>query len=240
MYEALVAAVAVLAGAIASVAGFGIGSLLTPVLSVSVGTRLAVALVSIPHLVGTALRLWRLRAHLDRRVLLGFGIASAAGGLVGAFFFSRAGSPTLALVFGLLLILAGTSEITGLARRVELRGPAAWVAGGVSGLFGGMVGNQGGIRSAALLGFHLPRHAFVATATATALFVDLARMPIYFAVEGRAIVAEWPLLVLTVVGVVAGTLAGERVLSRIPEPIFRRVVAALIIALGVYMVSRGV
>ena len=240
MYEALVAAVAVLAGAIASVAGFGIGSLLTPVLSVSVGTRLAVALVSIPHLVGTALRLWRLRAHLDRRVLLGFGIASAAGGLVGAFFFSRAGSPTLALVFGLLLLLAGTSELTGLARRVELRGPAAWVAGGVSGLFGGMVGNQGGIRSAALLGFHLPRHAFVATATAIALLVDLARMPVYFAVEGRAIVAEWPLLVLAVAGVVAGTLAGERVLTRIPEAIFRRVVAALIIGLGVYMVSRGV
>lgn len=240
MYEALVAAVALLAGAVASVAGFGIGSLLTPVLSVSVGTRLAVALISVPHFVGTGLRLWRLRAHVDRGVLLGFGIASAAGGLAGAFFFSRAGSPTLALVFGLLLLLAGTSEITGLARRVELRGVPAWIAGAVSGLFGGMVGNQGGIRSAALLGFHLPRHAFVATATAIALAVDLARMPVYFAVEGRAILAEWPLLVLTVGGVVAGTLVGERALSRIPEPVFRRVVAALIIALGVYMVTRGV
>lgn len=239
MYEALVAAVALLAGAVASVAGFGIGSLLTPVLSVSLGTRLAVALISIPHFVGTGLRLWRLRAHVDRGVLLGFGIASAAGGLAGAFFFSRAGSPTLALVFGLLLLLAGTSELTGLARRVELRGAPAWIAGGVSGLFGGMVGNQGGIRSAALLGFHLPRHAFVATATAIALAVDLARMPVYFAVEGRAILAEWPLLVLTVGGVVAGTLVGERALSRIPEPVFRRVVAALIIALGVYMVTRG-
>ena len=128
----------------------------------------------------------------------------------------------------------------GTGDRERLRGPAAGVAGGVSGLVGGMVGNQGGIRSAALLGFHLPRHAFVATATAIALLVDLARMPVYFAVEGRAIVAEWPLLVLAVAGVVAGTLAGERVLTRIPEAIFRRVVAALIIGLGVYMVSRGV
>lgn len=240
MYEALVAAVAVLAGAVASVAGFGIGSLLTPVLSVSVGTRLAVGLVSIPHFIGTGLRLWRLRAHVDRRVLATFGIASAAGGLVGAFFFSRAGSPTLALVFGLLLLLAGTTEITGLARRVELKGAAGWVAGAASGLFGGMVGNQGGIRSAALLGFHLPRHAFVATATAIALAVDFARMPVYFAVEGRAILAEWPLLAVAVVGVVVGTLAGERVLSRIPERIFRRLVAVLILALGVYMVTRGV
>ena len=240
MYEALVTVVAVLAGAVASVAGFGIGSLLTPVLSVSLGTKLAVALISIPHFAGTGLRLWRLRAHVDRRVLLTFGIASAAGGLVGAFFFSRAGSPTLALVFGLLLLLAGTSELTGLARRFELKGVAAWLAGGLSGLFGGMVGNQGGIRSAALLGFHLPRHAFVATATAIALVVDLARMPVYFAVEGRAILAQWPLLALTVGGVVAGTLLGERVLSRIPERIFRRLVAVLILSLGVYMVTRGI
>lgn len=239
MYEALVAAVAVLAGGVASIAGFGIGSLLTPVLSVSLGTRLAVALIAIPHFIGTALRLWRLRAHVDRTVLLGFGIASAAGGLVGALFHSVAGSPTLALIFGLLLLLAGASELTGLARKVELEGAAAWVAGALSGLFGGLVGNQGGIRSAALLGFHLPRHAFVATATAVALAVDVARMPVYFAVQGREILAEWPLLLLAVAGVVVGTLAGERVLGRIPERGFRTFVALLILALGVYMVTRG-
>lgn len=239
MYEALVAAVAVLAGGVAAVAGFGIGSLLTPVLSFSLGTKLAVALISIPHFVGTGLRLWRLRQWVDRRVLLGFGIASAAGGLVGALFHAAAGSPTLAVVFGLLLILAGTSELTGLARRVRLDGAAGWIAGGLSGLFGGLVGNQGGIRSAALLGFDLSRHAFVATATAIALAVDVARMPVYFVAEGAAILREWPLLVITVAGVVAGTLLGERVLGRIPESVFRTVVALLILALGVWMLTRG-
>lgn len=239
LYEILVAGVAVLAGAVASVAGFGIGSLLTPVLSVELGTKLAVALISIPHFIGTGLRLWRLREHVDRQVVLGFGIASAAGGLVGALFHAQAASPTLALIFGLLLVLASTTELTGLARRVELTGAAAWIAGGLSGLFGGMVGNQGGIRSAALLGFHLPRHAFVATATAIALAVDLARMPVYFVAEGGRILQEWPLLLLAVAGVVVGTLAGERVLGRIPERVFRTVVALLILALGVYMLTRG-
>lgn len=239
MYEALVGLVAVVAGAVASVAGFGIGSLLTPVLAVALGTKLAVALISVPHFAGTALRLWRLRAHVNRRVLLGFGVASAAGGLAGALFHSAAGSPTLALIFGLLLLLAGASELTGLAHRVKLTGWAAWIAGGVSGLFGGLVGNQGGIRSAALLGFDLSRHAFVATATAIALVVDLARMPVYFAVEGRAILEQWELLAITVGGVVVGTLLGERVLSRVPERIFRRVVASMILLLGVYMITRG-
>lgn len=239
MFELLAALVAVLAGAVAAVAGFGIGSLLTPVLSIELGTKLAVALISVPHFVGTGLRLWRLRAHVDRSVLMGFGVASAAGGLVGALFHAQAASPTLAVVFGLLLLLAGTSELTGLARRVELTGAAAWTAGGLSGLFGGMVGNQGGIRSAALLGFHLNRHAFVATATAIALVVDLARMPVYFWAEGAQILERWPLLLATVAGVVVGTLVGERVLGRIPERIFRTVVAVLIVALGIYMLTRG-
>ena len=46
-FSLLLAAVGVLAGAIASVSGFGIGSLLTPVLAVRVGTKLAVAAVSV-------------------------------------------------------------------------------------------------------------------------------------------------------------------------------------------------
>ena len=38
-----------LAGAIAAVSGFGIGSLLTPLLAWRFGTKVAVALVSVPH-----------------------------------------------------------------------------------------------------------------------------------------------------------------------------------------------
>ena len=52
--ELLVIATGIVAGAVASVAGFGIGSLLTPVLGMGVGTKVAVAMVSIPHVVGTA------------------------------------------------------------------------------------------------------------------------------------------------------------------------------------------
>lgn len=54
--ESLILLVSVLAGGIAAVTGFGIGSLLTPVLALQVDTRLAVAAVSVPHVIGTAIR----------------------------------------------------------------------------------------------------------------------------------------------------------------------------------------
>jgi uncharacterized membrane protein YfcA len=59
-----------LAGAVAAVAGFGIGSLLTPTLALATGTgtKLAVAAISIPHLVGTAQRFWILRRAARARV----------------------------------------------------------------------------------------------------------------------------------------------------------------------------
>src|SRR5205823_6785807 len=74
----------IVAAGIAAVAGFGIGSVLTPILATESGTKLAVAAIAIPHFVGTAQRYWKLRRHVDRHVLLGFGVASAVGGLAGA------------------------------------------------------------------------------------------------------------------------------------------------------------
>ena len=55
VFELLLVAVAVMAGSVAAVAGFGIGSLLTPALAPLLGTPLAVAAVTLPHAAGTAL-----------------------------------------------------------------------------------------------------------------------------------------------------------------------------------------
>ena len=68
-YEALIVASALAGGAVAAVTGFGIGSLLTPAFALQVDARLAVAAVSIPHVVGTAFRFWLLGGRADPRVL---------------------------------------------------------------------------------------------------------------------------------------------------------------------------
>ena len=220
-------------------AGFGIGSLLTPVFATQVPLKLAVAAVSIPHLLATGIRFLMMREHVDRRLLWSFGIFSALGGLAGALAHRWATSPALTIVFGCALLLASLSELTGAARRVQLRGASAWIAGAMSGILGGLVGNQGGIRSAALLGFRTTRAAFVATATAVALLVDGARMPVYLWLEGKALVDLLVPIGIACAGCVAGTFWGRKVLERMPEAVFRRVIAMLILGLGVYMLAAG-
>lgn len=230
----LVALVALVAGAVASIVGFGIGSLLTPTLALIVPMKTAVAAVAIPHVAGTALRCWRLRHEIDRRVFWSFGITSALGGLAGALLHGVVGSRGLTAVFAVLLIFAGAVGLTGLEARLRFRGAIAWIAGLASGVFGGLVGNQGGIRSAAMLGISVPRDAFVATATATALLVDFARVPVYLAYDWAAIVRIGGVVAVAVAGVLLGTLLGGSLLQRIPERLFRRIVSLVVFVLGIY------
>jgi hypothetical protein len=227
------------AGAVSSVVSFGVGSLLTPLLAVKVGTKLAVAAVSIAHLLANGLRFYLLRSHVDLPVLLRFGLASAAGGLIGALLHARASSPALGVIFGALLMLVGASEITGFLRGRRFGRRMAWGAGGLSGFLGGLVGNQGGIRAAALLGFNITKETFVATATAIALVVDAARMPVYFATQAGALLRIWPLIMTSAAGAVAGTLLGHRVFAFVPQLRFRRLVGGLVLVLGAYMLARS-
>src|SRR5205807_10270620 len=114
-------------------------------------------------------------------------------------------SSALAIVFALLLMFAGVGSLTGFAQRMRFSGRrSALVGGALSGLLGGLVGNQGGIRAAALLGFDVEREASGATATAGALIVDGARIPVYLATQGAELGSRWPLLVLLAVGAVLG------------------------------------
>lgn len=240
LFVLAVLVIAFLAGGTAAITGFGIGSLLTPLLAVQLGAQLAVAAVAVPHAAGTALRCARLRRAVDKSVLWRFGIPSAAGGLAGALWQGELSNLTLIRVLGGLLVLAGASGLANTTVQLRLRGPWAVLGGALSGLFGGLVGNQGGIRTAALLGIALPPERFVATATASALIVDAVRLPVYLYSSGQELLQYAWLVALAIVGVLAGTLYGERILRRIPEERFRRVVSGFLVLLGISLLLSGV
>jgi uncharacterized protein len=226
---------AILSGATASIVGFGIGSLLTPLLAVQFGTSTAVAAVTIPHALATVVRCWRLRAHIDAAVLLRFGLLSAAGALIGALVFTRIGPTVLTKILGGLLLLTAVSQVTGWASRWHPQGVLVALFGVLSGFFGGVAGNQGGLRSAALLAFRLSPMRFVATATATGVLVDLARTPVYLWHSGHELMTLWKPIGIAAIGVLIGTILGERILLGLSAKQFGRVIAVAIGALGLWL-----
>jgi uncharacterized membrane protein YfcA len=239
-FDAVIVVAALAGGAVAGVVGFGIGSLLTPAFALQMDARLAVAAVSIPHFAGTVFRFWLLGGRADWAALRSFGVTSALGGLTGALLQEFLAVPWLFVLFGTLLLFTAAAELSGIARRMRFRGPWAWIAGALSGVLGGLVGNQGGIRSGALLGLDLSKSTFVATATAVGLIVDVSRVPVYVAYEGEALAALARPVVLAILGVVAGTVFGHRMLVRLPERWFRRTVTVVIALLGAWMVAQGI
>lgn len=230
--------VGIVSGATAAIAGFGIGSLLTPVLALRYDVSLAVAAVSIPHAIATALRCWRLRASIAWPVVKSFGVLSAIGGLAGALLYARVGSRALEITLGALLIATAIAALSDWMRRLHPRGVTASALGFASGLFGGLAGNQGGLRAGALMAFALGPAAFVATSTAIALAVDGARLPIYLWRAGSALTALGAEIGVATAGVVIGTLLGERLLLGLSPQRFQKIVAVLIGALGVWLVLR--
>lgn len=223
----------IFSGGTAAIVGFGIGSFMTPVLAIKTEFAVAVAAVGIAHFFGSALRYWLLRKEVNRKVLFSFGILSAIGGLSGALLQSRATSSALAAIFGSLMIFAGISSIFGLSERVNVKGPAGWVVGAVSGFFGGLVGNQGGLRAAGLVGFKLHKTEFVATSTAVALAVDAFRVPVYVASRGTELKQLIPEIATMSIGVIAGTLLGAPLLRHLPERYFRAALSVALIIVGV-------
>jgi uncharacterized protein len=235
MFDFFVVVVGFFAGMTASVAGFGIGSFLIPLVSIQTGTKVAIALVSLPHFLGSGIRFWLLKSKVNRKILVRFGLLSAGGGLTGAFLSVFFITNLLQVIFAIMLILAGILGVLQVSKRLRLGKISAAVIGFVSGFFGGLVGEQGGIRSVALLNFEVEKEAFIATATATALIVDAVRMPVYFLTQSSQVSQFLPFLIFSSAAVIAGTFAGNMLLKKIRESSFKRIVSFLILSLGLIL-----
>jgi uncharacterized protein len=225
----------VVSGATGAVVGFGIGSLMTPLLLMRFSTPVAVGIVALPHLIATAVRLGRHRAAVDRGVLLRFGLPSVIGGVAGGVLQGAFRSDALMAVLGALLILTGVANLTHGFGRWQPSLALAAVMGLLSGLFGGLVGNQGGLRAAGLSAFKLEPRAFLATGTAVAVLIDVARTPFYLWRGGDVLLQLWIPIVVATIGCLAGTIAGERLFLRLSQETYRRVIGIAVIILGVWL-----
>jgi len=93
-------AVGLLSGGTAVVVGFGIGSLLTPLLTLRMTPDLAVAAVALPHCSRRRCGSPGTRRAVHRSTFLRFGLRSAAGGITGAVLQAALSGPALLAILG--------------------------------------------------------------------------------------------------------------------------------------------
>ncbi len=212
--------------------GFGVGTVLTPTFTFFYDAKTAVFLVSIVHLANNLLKLGLFRQHIDKRILIKFGGISLLGAAAGSLLQDALTGEYVRYALAVFLILAGGAEFIPNASRIRIPRAFDFVGGFFSGFLGGLIGNQGAIRSAYLLNYELSKEAFIATATAIAIVIDLTRIPVYLYSQVHQLeAAAFPLLALIVVAFV-GTFIGRELLTKISLERFRKTVSGCVVMLG--------
>jgi uncharacterized membrane protein YfcA len=175
--------------------GFGLGTLLLPVMALFFPLELAIALTAVVHALNNLFKFYLLGRHADKDAVLRFGVPAILSALAGAWSLLWLAQltplityqawghelhvlPVKLVVAGLMVFFAGFELAPPLAR-LSLGRKYLPLGGLLSGFFGGLSGHQGALRSAFLLKAGLSPPGFIATGVVISLLVDIPRLAVY-------------------------------------------------------------
>jgi uncharacterized membrane protein YfcA len=255
----IVGLTAFLAAALTLFSGFGLGTLLLPVLALFFPIEVAVAGTAVVHLLNNLFKLALIGKDARLRVVLTFGVPAALAAMAGAWLLTvLAGMPVLLryqlwgheaevtsvrLVVAALIFAFAVADLMPGKTGVAL-GPRWMPLGGLlSGLFGGLSGHQGALRSVFLIRAGLTKEEFVGTSATIAVMVDLSRIAVYgvtllagsFRVLGES--GGYALLAVGTASAFAGSFAGTRLVKKVTLVTLQHIVGALLLVVAVAMGS---
>jgi uncharacterized protein len=229
--------------------GFGLGTLLMPVMALLFPLDLAIAMTAMVHLANNLFKIGLLGKKADGSILLKFGLPAIVAAFGGAALLTYLGElnpiyeyhafggirqmSLLKLIIGVLIISFVVLELSPTFSKAALDRKWLSLGGVISGFFGGLSGHQGAFRSMFLMKAGLEKEAFVATGVVLAVMVDLARMVIYGAdilAHGEAF--EWPLVIGSSASAFTGAYVGAKVLKKVTLRSVQLIVSALLIVVG--------
>ncbi|MDA8818394.1 sulfite exporter TauE/SafE family protein [Candidatus Poseidoniales archaeon] len=227
------------AAALTVPAGFGLATMITPIVFLWLEPHEAVAVVGIVHGSHNAWKLKVLRSSVDYSAVRRYGWAMVVGALLGAALNTAVEADPLLLIVGVALVVLPLLSMSERWTNVRLPDAEDRIGGFGSGFFGGLTGHQGALR-AMFLQKRLPNKTeYAATAAVLALIVDVTRVPVYVALEGWQILdAGWLILGL-VLAAILGVHLGKRWLKKWKSDTIRNGILVAIVASGVLYIREA-
>lgn len=246
----IISLVALLASLLTLFSGFGLGTLLMPVVALFFPLEVAIGMTAIVHLANNLFKVAILGKHAVKDVLLKFGVPAILAAFVGAWFLGLLADSNkvinyqllgyqlettwLNIIVGALILVFVLLEFSKTFAAIKL-GPKFLPLGGtISGFFGGLSGHQGAFRSMFLLKAGLNKEQFIATGVMVAVMVDIARLTIY----GKDLadnyqVIDWTLVVAASLAAFLGAYIGKKVLQKITIKAVHFMVSILLFVVAV-------
>jgi uncharacterized membrane protein YfcA len=230
--------------------GFGLGTILMPVIAIFLPLPIAIGLTAIVHLAHNLLKSGLLWKAIDWSVALRFGGTALISSIPGALLLKglstfvpikeyvilsvHAKISILHISIGLLLILFATMEM--FPNRI-LKIKNLFIGGVISGFFGGLSGNQGAFRSVFLVNTSLNKETFIGTNAVIATAVDTTRLVTYGLVFRHQLIRiDVSLLIIALASAFVGICLGMVLLRKVTISFIQKVIVSLLYVLGVLLV----
>tara|TARA_Y100001935_G_scaffold183733_1_gene152349 strand:+ start:282 stop:1013 length:732 start_codon:yes stop_codon:yes gene_type:complete len=231
-YLVLVALGAFIAAALTVPAGFGLSTVLTPLVLLLIPPHEAIAVVAIVHGAHNAGKLALLWENVDLEAFKRYGVWLILGSVVGALLQSRVPQRPLLVILGIALIVLPALTLSEKWTGYMMPESNDRVGGFGSGFMGGLSGHQGALRAMFLSRRISNKMSYAATASILALCVDLSRIPVYLFYRSEEVFSHYGLTVVLVISALLGARLGKVWLKNIDSILIRRGVMVGIILSG--------
>lgn len=234
--------------------GFGLGTLLTPVMMLFFPIELAIALTGVVHFFNNIFKLFLVGKNANKEVLIRFGVPAVIAAFVGSYvlvnikdfqpLFSYHFLNKEFVVFpvkfiiALILIVFVSFDFIPFFQKLEFNKSKLPIGGIFSGFFGGLSGNQGALRTAFLIKAGLSKEVFIATAVVVSTFVDVTRLSVY-ATRLSAIdfYVNKFLLISATLSAISGAYIGNKLLKKVTLQFLQIFVAIMVILIAIALGS---
>ncbi|WP_292387875.1 sulfite exporter TauE/SafE family protein [Methanosarcina sp. UBA5] len=231
-----IALLTLLASLIGTLAGFGISTIMVPVLLITLPLSETLLLVGIIHWFNDIWKIILFQKGIRWKLLLAFGLPGILASFLGSSLSLRVSREILSRALGIFLIAYVLFIIFNQTFKLSQRLSVAVSSGALTGFFAGIFGIGGEINAAALSAFNLEKAVYVVTAGAISFMIDSTRIATY--IQGGTkldpILVSGFLIFIPIS--LIGAMIGKRGVEKIPQEKFRNFVAIFIFLFGLKLV----
>ena len=244
----IISIVAFLAALLTFFSGFGLGTILTPVMLIFFPPEIAISLTGIVHFCNNIFKLSIIGSQFNKEVLIKFGIPAVIFAFAGSYalffisndtlfthhlFVNKTDVSYLQFIIAIILIFFALIDLIPFFKKLKFNKSILPIGGILSGFFGGLTGNQGALRSAFLIKMNLEKSVFIATTVVISFFVDLTRISVYISKIKDFEISNFLILGLAaIVSAIAGSFIGFKSLKKITLNFIRNLVAIMILLIA--------
>jgi len=250
----IISVVAMAAALLTLFSGFGLGTLLMPIVALFFPVEIAVTITAIVHFANNAFKFFLVGKHASLSVILKFGLPAVFFALLGALLLTNMSgtnelvtydllshtftTSTMKLVVGVLILLLVVIELMPFFKSLSIDKKYLPFGGALSGFFGGLSGHQGAFRSMFLLKAGLSKEQFVATGVILAVMVDINRLAVYgWHFGSTQTMVNWWLVASACMSAFIGAYFGKKLLTKVTIGNVQKFVSVLLVFIGLGLVT---